>query len=165
MAKLEFQGMTYTRDEDVKAVLADYGIPYERWGLREGAAGGPDDRVLEVYKQEVERLMRERSYLTVDLVALKATTPNLDQILAKFAPEHHHVDDEVRFTVEGEGVFEIEAAPREMLKFTARPGDLIVIPALRRHAFFLTDQKNIRCIRLFKTKAGWDAIYPRVTIE
>lgn len=165
MAKLEFKGRTYTQDQEIQAVLADSGVPYERWGVREGTAGGPDDQVLSVYKQEIDRLMRERDYLTVDLVALRPTTPNLDQILAKFAPEHHHVDDEVRFTVEGEGVFEIEAAPREMLKFTAEPGDLIVIPALRRHAFFLTEKKNIRCIRLFKTKAGWDAIYPRVTIE
>ncbi len=165
MAKLEFKGRTYTRDDEVLAVLAEFGVPYERWGIRQGADGGPDDQVLDVYKQEIERLMRERAYSTVDLVALKPATPNLDQILAKFAPEHHHVDDEVRFTVEGEGVFEIEARPREMLKFTAEPGDLIVIPALRRHAFFLTEKKNIRCIRLFKTKAGWDAIYPRVTTE
>ncbi len=163
MAKLEFQGQTYTRGEDIKAVLADYGVPYEFWGIRPGAAGGPDDLVLTSYKQEIECLRRERDYQTVDLVALKPATPNLDQILAKFAPEHHHVDDEVRFTVEGEGIFEIEARPQQMLKFTAEPGDLIVIPAMRRHAFYLTQKKNIRCIRLFKTKEGWEAIYPRVT--
>lgn len=164
MAKLEFKDKTYTRADEVKAVLADFGVPYERWGLRPEASGGADDKVLDAYKADVERLMRERAYLTVDLVALKPTTPNLDQILAKFAPEHHHVDDEVRFTVEGEGIFEIEATaqhPHEMLKFTAEPGDLIVIPALRRHAFFLTKKKSIRCIRLFKTQAGWEAIYPR----
>lgn len=164
MPKLEFKDKTYTRAEEVKAILADYGVPYEHWGLRPGASGGADDAVLDVYRPDVDRLMRERAYLTVDLVALKPTTPNLEQILAKFAPEHHHVDDEVRFTVEGEGVFAIEAdpsRPHEMLKFTAEPGDLIVIPALRRHAFFLTEKKAIRCIRLFKTAAGWEAIYPK----
>jgi 1,2-dihydroxy-3-keto-5-methylthiopentene dioxygenase len=163
MAKLEYKGKTYADHDEIRAVLADHGVPYERWGLRSDAQGSPEDRVLAIYKPEIDRLMRERAYQTVDLVALKPTTPNLDAILAKFAPEHHHVDDEVRFTVEGEGVFEIADDQNEMLKFTAEPGDLIVIPALRRHAFFLTNKRNIRCIRLFKTPAGWEAIYPRVS--
>ena len=160
MAKLEFRGKTFTKDLDIRLTLAEFGVPYERWGIR-GAEEADDSDVLSIYKTEVDRLMKERSYQTVDLVALKSSTPNLDAILAKFDKEHHHTDDEVRFTVEGEGVFEIEAAPQEMLKFTAEPGDLIVIPAMRRHAFYLTKKKNIRCIRLFRTKEGWEAIYPR----
>lgn len=160
MAKLEYQGKTYTDDSKIKMVMAEYGVPFERWGVR-GAAGAGDDQVITIYKQEVDQLKTERSYLTVDLVALKPSTPNLETILAKFDKEHHHVDDEVRFTVEGEGVFEIEADAGKFLKFTAEPGDLIVIPALRRHAFYLTDKQNIRCIRLFKTQVGWEAIYDK----
>jgi len=160
MAKLEYQGKTYTDGNKIKMVMSEYGVPYERWGVR-GAEGAVDDQVITIYKQEVDKLKIERSYLTVDLVALKPSTPNLATILAKFDKEHHHVDDEVRFTVEGEGVFEIEADSGKFLKFTAEPGDLIVIPALRRHAFYLTDKQNIRCIRLFKTKEGWEAIYDK----
>jgi 1,2-dihydroxy-3-keto-5-methylthiopentene dioxygenase len=58
-------------------------------------------------------------------------------------------------------VFEIEAEAGEFLKFTAEPGDLIVIPANRRHLFYLTDKSRIRCIRLFESPAGWEAIYDK----
>ena len=115
----------------------------------------------QLYRPDIERLQRERGYQSADLVALKPTTPNLDGILAKFTKEHHHTDDEVRFTVAGEGVFEIATFHDDFLKFTAEPGDLIVIPAYRRHSFYLTAARAIRCIRLFETSAGWEAIYEK----
>lgn len=160
MAKLEFRGKQYSDANQIKTVMGQYGVPFEQWGVR-GGAGFADDQVLSVYKPEVDKLMKDNGYLSVDLVALKPETPNLETILAKFDKEHHHIDDEVRFTVEGEGVFEIEAEKGDFLKFTAEPGDLIVIPAYRRHAFYLTDKTRIRCIRLFLTKEGWEAIYDK----
>jgi len=162
MARLEFKGKKYTDPSEIKSIMSEYGIPFETWGVR-GTSGATDDKIIGIYKPEIDKLMRERSYQTVDLVALKKETPNLDVITAKFDKEHHHIDDEVRFTVEGEGVFEINYTDDERMKFTAEPGDLIVIPAMRRHLFYLTDKKNIRCIRLFKTKEGWEAIYEKVS--
>lgn len=161
MAKLEFRGKTYDQAKQIKMLMGEYGVPFEQWGVRGGAQGSADDQVLTIYKPEVDKLMKDNGYVSVDLVALKPETPNLPAILAKFDKEHHHIDDEVRFTVEGEGVFEIEAEKGEFLKFTAEPGDLIVIPAFRRHAFYLTDKSRIRCIRLFLTKEGWEAIYDK----
>lgn len=162
MARLEFQGKTYADPEMIRTLMAEHGVVYERWGLRGNAGDAPDEKVLEIYAAEVDRLKRERQYLTADLIALRPDTPQLDVIAAKFDKEHHHVDDEVRFTVAGEGVFEIMApAARSMLKFTSEPGDLIVIPANRRHLFYLTPQRKIRTIRLFKSQAGWEAIYQK----
>jgi 1,2-dihydroxy-3-keto-5-methylthiopentene dioxygenase len=102
--------------------------------------------------------------VTEDVIALDPSTPNLDVLLAKFVDEHHHTDDEVRFVVAGAGVFEINVTATERVVFTAEPGDLIVVPAWRRHLFYLTEQKSIRCIRLFKDKAGWEAHYPYAQI-
>lgn len=160
MAKLEFRGDTHTDPQAIQDLLGSFGVPYECWGLR-AASGSLDEQVLGIYHPEVEKLKTERGYLSVDLVALHPETPNLDGILQKFDKEHHHSDDEVRFTVEGEGVFEIEAEAGDFLKFTAEPGDLIVIPANRRHLFYLTEMRRIRCIRLFQTSAGWEAIYEK----
>ena len=160
MARLEFRGNVYNSPQVVRDILGTYGVPYECWGLR-AAQGAKDEDVLEIYRPEVDKLKAERGYKSVDLVALKPETPQLDAILQKFNKEHHHADDEVRFTVEGEGVFEIEAEAGEFLKFTAEPGDLIVIPANRRHLFYLTDKSRIRCIRLFESPAGWEAIYDK----
>ena len=38
-----------------------------------------------------------------------ADTPNLDVMLAKFNKEHWHDEDEVRFIIEGRGLFHINA--------------------------------------------------------
>jgi 1,2-dihydroxy-3-keto-5-methylthiopentene dioxygenase len=167
MARLEYQGHTYFDTTAVTTLLAEHGVPYERWGLR-ATGGATDEQIIGLYQDEIQRLKRQRRYLSEDLIALRPTTPNLAAISAKFDKEHHHVDDEVRFTVEGEGVFEIasdESCAKDMLKFTAEPGDLIVIPAYRRHLFYLTEKKTIRCIRLFKTKEGWEALYEKPTRE
>lgn len=159
MAILQFRGETITNPSDVKNLLSTYGIPYECWGVRslnDNSAEG----VLNSYMSDITKLKNERGYLTEDVIALDPNTPNLDTILSKFSAEHHHTDDEVRFTVAGEGVFEINVTADERVKFTAQPGDLIVVPAWRRHLFYLTAAKTIRCIRLFKDKSGWEAHYP-----
>lgn len=159
MAKLEFRGKTYTDQNTIASILHDHKIPFESWGVREL----PDrsvEGVLAAYAPDVARLKTERGYVTEDVIALDPTTPNLDTLLKKFCDEHHHTDDEVRFVVAGEGVFEINVTEDERIKFTAQPGDLIVVPAWRRHLFYLTDVSTIRCIRLFKDKSGWEAHYP-----
>ena len=159
MAILNFRGETITDQKKIKQVLAKYSIPFESWGIKsltDSSAAG----VLAEYSQEINTLKRERGYASEDVVVLDQDTPNLDTLLAKFSDEHHHTDDEVRFTVAGEGVFEINVTATERVKFTAQPGDLIVVPAWRRHLFYLTELKSIRCIRLFKDTKGWDAIYP-----
>jgi 1,2-dihydroxy-3-keto-5-methylthiopentene dioxygenase len=159
VALLDYRGITFTDPERIRSILAQNGVPYERWGTK-NAEDAPDSEVLKQYGDEVAKLQRERGYVTADLVALSAQTPNLGAICAKFDKEHHHSDDEVRFTVAGSGVFEIQAkGSNDFLKFTAEPGDLIVIPAMRRHSFYLTAKTYIRCIRLFKDQSGWEAIY------
>jgi 1,2-dihydroxy-3-keto-5-methylthiopentene dioxygenase len=159
MAILEFRGETITNPSEIKSVLSTYGIPYENWGVQ-SLADSSAEGVLSSYANDILKLKNERNYITEDVIALDPETPNLDALLAKFSDEHHHTDDEVRFTVAGEGVFEINVTSDERVKFTAQPGDLIVVPAWRRHLFYLTDKKTIRCIRLFKDKSGWEAHYP-----
>lgn len=159
MAKLEFRGETYTDPQTITSILHDNKIPFELWGVR-SLPDSSVDGVLSAYSKDIERLKSERGYVTEDVIALDPNTPNLDTLLAKFSPEHHHTDDEVRFVVAGEGVFEINVTADERVKITAQPGDLIVVPAWRRHLFYLTESKTIRCIRLFKDKSGWEAQYP-----
>ena len=158
MAKLLYKDKKWTNSEEIAATLAAHGIPYERWGTR-ADTDCSDDQVLELYASEVNQLKQTRGYVTADLIALNPDTPNLDTICSKFDKEHHHSEDEVRFVVAGEGVFEIKGEGNDFFKFTAEPGDLIVIPKDRRHLFYLTSEKRIRCIRLFKDPAGWEAIY------
>lgn len=111
------------------------------------------------YREPVDALKRDRGYVQEDVVALGPDTPNLDAICAKFVDEHFHDDDEVRFVLEGEGIFDIRSDGDEWMRVVVEPGDLIVVPAKRHHRFMLTEKKAIRCVRLFKDQSGWTPHY------
>ncbi len=49
------------------------------------------------------------------------------------------------------------------MRVTVERGDLIVVPKNRHHRFLLTDDQQIRCVRLFKDRAGWTPHYRRAT--
>ncbi len=120
------------------------GITYEQLELADDA-----------YQAKLEAFKRERGYIEQDVVALAPTTENLEAICAKFSPEHLHTDDEVRFVLEGAGIFDIRDGHDRWMRVTVEAGDLIVVPKDRYHRFFLTDSQQIRCVRLFQDSAGW----------
>lgn len=107
------------------------------------------------FQASIDKLKVERGYVQQDEVALSPATPNLEAICAKFVDEHFHDDDEVRFVLEGEGIFDIRSRDDQWMRVVVERGDLIVVPAHRHHRFFLTEKNHIRCIRLFKDAAGW----------
>ncbi|MEM7154057.1 MAG: cupin domain-containing protein [Myxococcota bacterium] len=107
------------------------------------------------YQPPLDRLKAERGYVEQDIIELRPDTPKLDDLCAKFAPEHLHTDDEVRYVLEGEGIFDIRSTDDRWMRVTVQQGDLLVVPANIHHRFFLTDRKQIRCVRLFKDSSGW----------
>ncbi|WP_428263289.1 1,2-dihydroxy-3-keto-5-methylthiopentene dioxygenase [Haliangium sp.] len=107
------------------------------------------------YQGALDELKASHGYLKQDEVVLEPDNPNLDAICAKFADEHRHDEDEVRFVLAGVGIFDIRARDERWMRVEVEAGDLIVVPAGRYHRFFLTDAKHIRALRLFKDPAGW----------
>ncbi len=124
------------------------GVFYERLPLEEAA-----------WQPVLDRLKAVRGYVEQDEVSLSPETPGLDELLAKFDGEHLHTDDEARFVLEGEGVFDIRSRDDRWMRVVVEPGDLIVVPRDRYHRFELTESRAIRCIRLFTDPAGWVAHY------
>ena len=111
------------------------------------------------YKNQIQNLKRKFGYKTEDCCTLNKALSNLDKMLEPFMKEHHHTDDEVRFTVEGEGIFGINPLSDPPFEVYVERGDLLVVPANTRHWFELTEKKNICCIRIFKENPKWEAIY------
>jgi 1,2-dihydroxy-3-keto-5-methylthiopentene dioxygenase len=107
------------------------------------------------YRQSLDELKSSRGYVQEDSVELAPSTENLDQICEKFVVEHHHAEDEVRFVLEGEGVFDIRSREDAWMRVLVEPGDLIVVPGGRHHRFMLTQRRHIRCVRLFRDQSGW----------
>lgn len=161
------KGQVLKDKELVSAYLNGQGMIHESWGverlnghLKESYTldSGEQQRILDLYASEISDLKSRQGYFTQDIVVLSGATPNLDAILEKFRREHHHTDDEVRFVVDGSGIFTIR---RNDLIFdvTVVAGDLVVVPAYTRHWFDLTPERRIKCIRIFKDPAGWVAVY------
>jgi 1,2-dihydroxy-3-keto-5-methylthiopentene dioxygenase len=135
-------------DEIPAEKLREQGLVYERLPLE------PDG-----YQPTLDDLRDNRGYGTQDEVKLTPETENLDAICAKFAAEHLHSEDEVRFILAGEGVFDIRSVDDRWMHLVVEAGDLLVVPARRYHRFFLTDARSIHAVRLFQDPAGWTPVY------
>jgi 1,2-dihydroxy-3-keto-5-methylthiopentene dioxygenase len=107
----------------------------------------------------IETIKHERRYVDQDVVELSPSTPNLDAVCAKFDKEHYHTEDEVRFVLDGDGIFDVRDEGNQWIRIEVTEGDIIVIPANKYHRFYLTDRKHIRCMRLFANHDGWAPVY------
>lgn len=154
--------------EQVKAFLAQHGLLFDRWSidrvtgeLKTEYALSDEQKaaIIDAFQPELDDLKARQGYQTEDIVVLSEKTPNLPQLLDMFKKEHHHTDDEVRFVVDGHGVFTIKGKDGRYFDTVVEEGDLIVVPAYTRHWFTLAEDNKIKCIRIFKTPEGWVAIY------
>ena len=107
----------------------------------------------------IETIKREHRYVDHDVVQLSPDTPNIDAICAKFDKEHYHTEDEVRFVLEGDGIFDVRDDGDQWIRIEVTEGDIIAIPARKYHRFYLTDTRHIRCMRLFANNDGWAPLY------
>lgn len=146
--------------QQIRDFLAPFGISYENWDVAGRLGEQPtDQQILETYAPEIERLKQAGGYVTADVINVRPDTPNLDAMLAKFDKEHTHSEDEVRFTVAGQGVFWIHPADGPVFSIEVHAGDLINVPAGTKHWFHLCESRSIRCIRLFQETSGWTPEY------
>jgi 1,2-dihydroxy-3-keto-5-methylthiopentene dioxygenase len=169
MAKLLRQNKEFVKGS-VNDFLNKFEIEYQKWDDSslplsfKGPIKLSAEQQLEVLKsfnKEIETLKNKYAYVQQDIVTLTSETENLEVILDKFRPEHHHNDDEVRYIVDGEGVFSIFPESDESFDIFVESGDLLRVPKGTRHSFDLTDKKFIKAIRLFKDANGWAAIYDK----
>ncbi len=109
----------------------------------------------DAFQPALDELKAERGYVEQDIVELSPQTPDLEALCAKFEGEHLHTDDEVRYVLDGEGIFDLRSTDDRWMRVTVEPGDLLVVPANLHHRFLLTSRKQIRCVRLFKDSTGW----------
>jgi 1,2-dihydroxy-3-keto-5-methylthiopentene dioxygenase len=151
---------TISDKDAISTFLASYGITYERWESgRHVPADASAEAVLQAYGDKVGELKARGGYTAVDVIDVTAATPNLDTMLAKFSREHWHDEDEVRFIVEGRGLFHISPPGGPVFAIEIEAGDLISVPRGTHHWFDLCAERRIRAIRLFQDPAGWTPHY------
>jgi 1,2-dihydroxy-3-keto-5-methylthiopentene dioxygenase len=144
----------------VKEFLATIGIGYERWDTSHDlSASVAAEQILQTYAAEIETLKESGGYRTADVIDVKPDTPNLQVMLDKFNREHWHDEDEVRFIIEGHGVFHINPRTGPVVAIEVGKGDLLRVPAGTYHWFDLCGDRRIRAIRLFQDQSGWTPRY------
>lgn len=146
-----------TEGDRIAMALRAIPVRFERWQASEPLPRDVSDAaVIQAYRQDIERLQAECGYQAVDVVRCLPDNPRRQELRRKFLDEHVHDDDEVRFFVEGAGVFFLRAAGRVYALLCER-GDLLSVPAGTRHWFDMGPAPCFTAIRLFTTPAGWVA--------
>ena len=143
--------------KEMAKLLAARGIRFEQWEASAPLTkASTQDEVLEAYRADVDALMKESGFESVDVISLHPEHPQKDAMRDKFLNEHIHTDDEVRFFVDGQGLFYLRFDDA-VLTVLCEKGDLISVPANVRHWFDMGPMPDFKCIRLFTDEAGWVA--------
>ncbi|MGH8556651.1 MAG: 1,2-dihydroxy-3-keto-5-methylthiopentene dioxygenase [Methylococcales bacterium] len=137
--------------------LAEIGVRFERWRANRPLAADADQQtVLNAYREAVDRLNRQVGFRSVDVVSLGPDHPSKQEMRQKFLNEHIHADFEIRFFVDGSGLFYLHVADKVYL-ILCEKGDLISVPAHTPHWFDMGKNPDFKCIRFFTTEKGWEA--------
>ena len=153
-------GRRITEPAEIATFLATQGIHFERWPLADRVdPAAPAETILAAYAPEIDDLKRRGGFVTADVIDVYPDTPNLDAMLARFSKEHTHTEDEVRFILQGRGVFHVNPVSGPVFGIEVWAGDLISVPLGTRHWFDLCSDRRIRAIRLFQDTSGWTPHY------
>lgn len=139
----------------IAEALAAVGVGFERWEAKHAVtARDSHEHIIAAYQNDIDRLIAAEGYQSFDVVGLSPDHPDKAEMRKKFLHEHTHAEDEVRFFVDGQGLFSlhINDAVYEVL---CEKGDLISVPANTPHWFDMGPNPRFVAIRLFNNPDGW----------
>jgi 1,2-dihydroxy-3-keto-5-methylthiopentene dioxygenase len=166
LVRIPEQQRTLATPESIRAFLATYGIEFEQWqSNRTVPSTATAEEVLDAYSDKIAELKARGGYVTADVIDVTSETPGLDAMLARFNRDHWHDEDEVRFIVEGRGLFHIHPPAGPVFAIEVEGGDLIRVPRGTHHWFDLCADRRIRAIRLFQDSSGWTPHYTESGID
>jgi 1,2-dihydroxy-3-keto-5-methylthiopentene dioxygenase len=145
-----------TRERDAIArELEAIGVRFELWQANAPLApGASHEAVLAAYREDIDRLVREKGFKTVDVVSIAPDHPDREAMRRKFLDEHYHKEDEVRFFVAGSGLFTLHVGER-VYEILCEQGDLVGVPDGTRHWFDMGPAPSFIAIRFFTEPDGW----------
>ncbi len=158
-------GETFTNFSAIQSRLNELGVQFERWEeSRHFPADADQDTILAAYRESIDQLKQQHAFQSVDVVSLQPNHPEKDAFRQKFLSEHIHADFEIRFFIEGRGLFYLHVADK-VYAILCEQGDLISVPANTPHWFDMGEHPRFKCIRLFTTPDVWLADFTGSTIS
>ncbi|MGH8086494.1 MAG: 1,2-dihydroxy-3-keto-5-methylthiopentene dioxygenase [Lysobacter sp.] len=135
--------------------LARIGVGFEQWQASAAVAPGDSpETIMDAYRADIDRLVAQRGFKSVDVVSIAPDNPNREQMRAKFLDEHFHKEDEVRFFAAGSGLFTLHVGDR-VYEILCEAGDLVAVPDGTTHWFDMGPEPSFVAIRFFTEPDGW----------
>jgi len=107
---------------------------------------------------ELQQIRQERGYSYSDIITIhRDTLPNYDQKLQMFFEEHLHLDDEIRYILDGRAFFDVRDKQERWIRIAMNKGDLITLPAGVYHRFTPDESNYTKAMRLFVGEPVWKA--------
>ncbi len=151
------KGIRYTNFSDIERELAGIDVKFERWTAnRELTADDDQETVIAAYQESIDKLKQLYGFQSVDVINLSPDHPQKAEFRQKFLAEHTHDDFEVRFFIDGCGLFYLHVNGK-VYAVLCEKGDLISVPAHTTHWFDMGENPSFKVIRLFTTQEGWVA--------
>lgn len=152
---------------EIKQFLNARGVLYEQWEAAvEFDEEADQETIINAYAHKLKPYMDANGYQTADVINVKPTTPNIEALRTKFLSEHIHTEDEVRFFVDGEGMFWFNLGNGDdVFCVTCHAGDLLSVPANTRHWFDLGPKNTVKAIRVFIDQSGWVPHYTESGVD
>lgn len=143
--------------DQISPQLSQIGVRLEQWQAEQDLpADAEQEGILQAYQDYIARLNQEYGFEFVDVSALWPDHPKKQELRQQFFSEHTHTDDEVRFFVEGSGLFYFHVGDKVYLVLCEK-GDLISVPSRTTHWFDMGANPDFKLIRFFPTHDGWVA--------
>lgn len=107
---------------------------------------------------ELEKIRKEQGYSYMDIITIhRDTLPNYEDKLKMFFEEHLHLDDEIRYILDGQAYFDVRDKQDRWIRISMGKGDLITLPAGIYHRFTLCETNYTKAMRLFVGEPVWKA--------
>lgn len=150
------------QSSDRRAIVQELGKISVRYEYREPMdvpVGATAEEVMEIFADIIAEFGASENYTTVDVAQLHPVDSDewrdsAAAARAKFLNEHTHDDDEVRYFVQGSGIFylHIDGKVHAVL---CTAGDLLDVPANTTHWFDMGTRPDFTAVRFFKVDDGW----------
>ena len=141
----------------IQDLLNQRGIGFERWPAQHLLnLNASTAEILTTYKNQIEQTQSRGNFPCVDAIRVLPDHPDRISLRKKFLKEHIHAEDEVRFFVEGRGLFCLHLGG-EVVQVHCETNDWISIPAGTRHWFDMGETPCFCTLRFFNNPRGWVA--------
>ena len=154
--------------DQIRSFMNQRGIFFDQWQCAvEFEDSATQEEILAAYSTDLKPFMAQGGYQTADVISINSSTENYEAIRTKFLAEHIHSEDEIRFFVDGQGLFWFNLDNGEpIFNLLCEKGDLISVPEGTKHWFDAGEHNPfVKAIRIFIDTTGWIPSYTDSGIE